>query len=120
MQDHELDTYLGDFADRVDDDRKRILKEMLEKLDQRWPRPDFTDEQLEAGNAAAEMTFGDTTAEQIAVDYQAARDAERVARLRLTGAIVITSLSEPSLSELALAGRFGVTRMTVRKALGKK
>jgi len=51
--------------------------------------------------------------------YRAARDAEQVARLRLTGAIVWTALAEPTLSERAIGARYGVTRMTVRKALAK-
>lgn len=118
MQDYELDAYLGDWADRVTDEQRRIIGGALDAVAKRWPSPDFTDEQTAAGNAAVEVAFGDATAEQIAAEYRAARDAEQAARLRLTGAILATSLAEP-ISEQALAERFGVTRVTVRKALGK-
>lgn len=117
MQDYELDAYLGDFADQLDDQQRRMLKVALEKLAERWPSPDFTDEQTEAGNAVTELVFGDTTADQLAADYRAARDAERTARLRLAGVIVVESLA--GTPESVIAERLGVTRMTVRKALGK-
>lgn len=118
MQDYELDAYLGDFAGRLDDEQRRVLSATLDKLAARWPAPDFTDEQTVAGNAAAEIALGDSTVDGIAAEYRAAREAERVARLRLTGAIVTTSLAGP-MSEQAMAARFGVTRMTIRKALAK-
>ena len=119
MQDYELDAYLGDFADEMTDENKVTLGLVLDKLAQRWPSPDLTDEATAAGNAATELAFQDSTPEQIAAEYRAARDAEQVARLRLTGAIVWTALAEPTLSEQAIGDRYGVTRMTVRKALAK-
>lgn len=119
MQDYDLDAYLGAFAEELDADRRWVLGQVLDKLAERWPSPDFTDEATAAGNAATELAFGDSTADQIVIEYRDAREAERTAHLRLTGALLYTSLSEPAVSEVALAERFGVTRMTVRKALGK-
>ena len=114
-----MDAYLGEFADELGAEQRATLKAALEKLAERWPSPDFTDEAMDAGNAATALAFGDSTAEQVAAEYRAARDAERTARLRLTGAIVYTALAEPAVSEVALAERFGVTRVTLRKALGR-
>jgi hypothetical protein len=118
MQDYELDAYLGEFADQLSEQQRAVLASALNILEDRWPGPDYTDERTEAGNAATEVVFGDATADQIASEYRTARSAERVARLRLTGAILATSLAGET-SEPALAERFGVTRMTIRKALGK-
>lgn len=118
MQDHELDAYLGGFADRLDDDRKANLGKVLDEISDRWSGPDFTDDRTEAGNAATELAFGDATADRIARKYQTARIAEHRAYLRLTAAIKWVAVTE-KLSEPALAERFGVTRMTIRKALGK-
>lgn len=117
MQDFEMDAYLGDYAGRIDADKRRTLKATLERLEQRWQGLDFTDERTEAGNAATALAFGDSTADGIADEYRAARAAERTARLRLTGTIVY--LSESGVPEVAIAERLGVARMTVRKALGK-
>lgn len=119
MQTYEIDAYLGEFADDLPEDRKATLGQALDKLAVRWPSPDFDDVQTSAGNAATELAYGDSTVEQIAAEYQAARKDERLHRLRLTGAIVWTALAEPMLSEQTIADRFGVTRMTVRKALAK-
>ena len=116
---YELDAYLGDFADEMTDENKRVLQHVLDKLAQRWPSPDFTAEATEAGNAATRLAFGDSMPDEFAAEYRAAREAEQTAWLRLTGAIVWTALAEPTLSEQAIADRYGVTRMTVRKALAK-
>ncbi|MGM0723980.1 MAG: hypothetical protein ACQEXM_26135 [Actinomycetota bacterium] len=65
---------------------------------------------LEARGALREQSL-----EQIGTAWKQARDAERAAMYRLTGAMLATTEG----SECRLATRAGVHRSTVRKALGK-
>ena len=66
---------------------------------------------------ATQIVLGDTSLEQAGAEYLAARRAERAALAALTGAIVASA--RPGVSEYDLARLTGVSRPTVRKALGK-
>lgn len=60
------------------------------------------------------MILGDDTLEGIAAEWHRAKRVERGRMDALTGALIASGGTE-----LALAGRTGVARMTVRKALGR-
>ncbi len=118
MQYYELYAYLGDFADNLTAEQKAALRRAAEQIEQRWPDADDSDLRRDAFTAAAMLAFGDATDEGIASEWASARRAERDAHARLTGAIIWGSIAAPE-PETRQAERLGVTRMTVRKALGK-
>lgn len=114
MQDYELDAYLGDFARQVTDEQRAALHRAADAVAGRYPAPDLADSRERAFSAAAQVILDDATLEEVAAAW---RDAYRLAVERhdaLTGALIAAGGSEVSLAE-----RAGVTRMTVRKALGK-
>ena len=112
MQDYELDAYLGDVDATAE--QRAALHAAADAVAARWPDPDLADTREQALSAAAQVILGDDTLETIAEQWQAARRLERERHAALTGALIAT----PG-PEVTLADRAGVTRMTVRKALGK-
>lgn len=117
MQECELDAWLGDFADEVADEQRASLRRASDMIDARYPDPDERDTAgTGAFTAAAQVILGDGTLASLAAAYLAARRAERDAMAALTGAIIA---ADETMSESAIAATAGVTRMTVRKALGK-
>lgn len=62
------------------------------------------------------IVLSDSTLEQIGEALARARQEEREAMAMLTGAIIASAETD---SESSLARRAGITRVTVRKALGK-
>lgn len=114
MQDYELDAYLGD-TPTTDEQRQAIMR-ASDAIDTRWPDDDLADLREQAFTAATQVILGDDTLEAIAGRWTAVRLREREAHAAMTGALIASS----GTSEQALADRAGVTRMTVRKALGKR
>lgn len=112
-----MDGYLAEFGGDLDDEQRRTLGLVLDKVAERWPGPDYTEERTEAGSAATMIVFGDSTDAEFLARWQRARAAERDARAALTGAMVLASVRGES--EAGIAARLGVSRTTVRKALAK-
>ena len=120
MQDHEMHGLLGPAYEETTEEQRRVIDRALEMVAQRWPdEPDWREQNTDATNAVLEVVLGDSTAETIAAEHRAARLAAEAAQRRLTGAIIAVSLLEPTVTETALAERLGVTRVTLRKALGR-
>lgn len=114
MQDYELDAYLGDTAAQVTAEQRDALHAAFTAIAARYPDPDLDDSRERAFSTAAMVVLGDCTLEDISADW---RDAYRVAAERhdaMTGALIVSAGTD-----VALAERAGVSRMTVRKALGK-
>ncbi|WP_372594899.1 hypothetical protein [Actinotalea sp.] len=112
MNAYDIDAWLGD-AEATDEQRAAI-QAASDAIGARWPDPDMADSRRDALNAAAMVTLGDETLEALAEAWRDARAREQAARAALTGAIIASGGTE-----VDLARRAGVTRMTVRKALGK-
>lgn len=108
------DDYLGPYADDATDEQKTALARAAEMVTTRYPDRDDPSEQAMRG--AAQVILGDDTLDGLAAAYTRARQAEREAMAQLVGAIIAASATD---SESAIASRTGLTRMTVRKALGK-
>ena len=106
--------WLGDTE--VTDEQLELLQRASEMIDARYPDADLEDSRREALNAAFAVIIGDDSLEGYAERWADARRAEREAMEHLTGAIIAASslLSEPAIATFA-----GVTRGTVRTALGK-
>ena len=114
-----LHGYLGDFYNMLTEEQRGILAQASEQIGERWPDPDLADVRNEALTAVTMILFGDATDEGIAAAWFAARWAEREAHAQLTGAIIAGQLLNPSETETSQASRLGVTRVTLRKALGR-
>ena len=115
MQDYELDAYLGGTA--VTDEQRQAIMRASDAIEARWPDPEMYDAREAAFTKAVQVILGDATLEQIGVVWRDLRSRERIAHAELTGALIA---ARPAFcSEQALADRAGVTRLTVRKALGK-
>ena len=116
MQDHEMRGLLGPAYDDTTDEQRQAVTRVSDMLDKRWPLPDYTDEHTDALNAALAVILGDATPAELADNWRSASAAEKVAHRRLTGAIMVASLTA---AETTIAAQLGVSRMTIRKAVGK-
>lgn len=117
MEDIELRGILGDAYDQTTDEQRQQIERIAAAIERRWPFAEHVDEHTDAMNAALEVVLGDTAAEAIGQEWQAATLAEQIARRRLTGAII--ALAEAGISEVQIAATLGTSRPSVRKALGK-
>ena len=114
MQGHEMDAWLGDFADNLTSEQRDRLVSVAEQIEARYDA-DLTDERIAALNAAARLAFGDSTLGVLADEWRAARERERAAMAAMTGAIMYAA-GEMSQAEIVTATH--VNRMTIRRALG--
>lgn len=112
MQDYELDAWLGD-TPATYEQRARLLA-AAETIAARYA--DDEDAERDAFNAAAAVILGDADPAALVEPYQRAQAAAQAAHATMTGAVVAASQEA---SERALAGSLGLTRPTIRKALGK-
>lgn len=108
------DDYLGPYADDATDQQKASLARAAGMVATRYTGPDSDADAALSG--AAQIILGDATLTELAAAYARARTAEREAMATLTGAIIAAS---ETMAETAIERESGVTRMTVRKALGK-
>jgi len=128
MTDEEMRGLLGHVYDETTEEQRDIIERAGDAIDARWPitveedgtRVDeYVEERRLAMNAVLALVLGDDTDDEIAAEWRRARAAEREARASLTGAIIAGSMLNPGESEVARAERLRVTRMTLRKALGR-
>ena len=120
MQPYELNALLGDTE--LTDEQRDAFARTVEAIADRYPGREHgqhPDEEsiTEAMAGALQVLLGDDTLEGLAGAWARARAAEREAMGRLTGAIIATV--QAGVPEVQVAERARVTRMTVRKALGK-
>lgn len=131
MQDHEMRGLLGDaYADTTPEQRDRIDRAAT-AIDTRWPDPDLADTRQTALNGAMALILGADTLEDVGQRMNAARAAYQEALVELTGALIASAgrawqhrdgHGEGHIhdgSDADLARTAGITRATVRKALGK-
>ena len=114
MQDHELDAWLGDTP--ATDEHRAALLRAAATIAHRYPDEDMRIASEQAFAGAAQIILGDSSLADLGDEYARARRAERDAMAALTGAIIAAA---PEMSESAISRDSGLTRMTVRKALGK-
>lgn len=112
--DRSIDAWLGDTE--ATDAQREALARAADRIAARWPDEDDADSREHALTGAAQIILGDTRLEEAGRAYVRARAAEREAHAALTGALIA---SQGTASEVDLADIAGVSRPTVRKALGK-
>lgn len=127
MQDYELNAYLGDFVDQVDEDGRDRLKRASDRIAETYPvvtddndQPidDYQDERVTAFSAATQYVFGDLTVDDV---------AERLTKARIDLANEMVTAREVAIEAIAdgateagIARSLGLDRMTIRKWLGKR
>lgn len=113
MQPYELDAWLGDTE--LTAEQRTTLESAIDHLNTRYAGDEDAVGQGMGG--ALMVILGDDTLEGVAAEWARARAVERDAMARLTGAIIAAAVQGQP--ETTIAQRTGVSRMTVRKALGK-
>lgn len=118
MEDYEMRALLGEFYDDTTEEQKDAIGEGCDILDRRFPDSDMGDFRHEALAAMLAVIYGDDTDTARVSAWKAAKVAEVEAHAAMTGAIIGAALTGDE-SEVAQAARLGVTRVTLRKALGR-
>lgn len=129
--DDNLRALFGDAYEDTTAEQRDVLTRAAAAIDVRWPEPDLEGTRRDALNEALSIVLGHSVLEDVAARWHAARAAERQAHAALTGALIACSGRALQVrdgrgggviytgSEVELARRAQITRMTVRKALGK-
>ena len=122
MQRTELEAWLGPALDDMTDEQVDTFAALVERIAGRYPGRDsgqHPDEEAmgEAMSGALMILLGDDTLAGLGGEWARARQAEREAMARLTGAII--AASGAGRAETEIAAETGLTRRSVRKALGK-
>ena len=113
MQRYELEAWLGPALSEMTPAQVSAMARYADKIGARYD--DNTLRGL-AACGALQIVLSDSTLEQLGVALARARQEEREAMAMLTGAIIASAETD---SESSLARRAGITRVTVRRALGK-
>ena len=113
MQRYELEAWLGPALAEMTPDQVDAMARYVDLIEDR-----YDDEALRIGavRGALLVTRADSTLEQLGRALARARREERETMAMLTGALIASADTD---SESSLARRSGVTRVTVRRALGK-
>ncbi len=113
MQQYELEAWLGPALAEMTPDQVDAMARYADMIAAR-----YDDDALRsvAAGGALQIILSDGALEQIGEALARARQEEREAMAILTGALIASADTD---SESSLARRAGVTRVTVRKALGK-
>ena len=110
-----LAAWLGPVAAEATADQIEAIVAASTLIDERWPAPDLGDDRESALSAAVQVIVGDSTLEEIGATWRSARAAEAATRAALTGAIIASR----GLAETEIERRSGMSRISVRRALGK-
>jgi diphthamide synthase (EF-2-diphthine--ammonia ligase) len=113
MQRYELEAWLGPALAEMTPDQVDAMARYADTIEDRYD--DDALRGLAAGGALL-ITRADSTLEQLGRALARARREERETMAILAGAIIASADTD---SEASLARRAGVTRVTVRRALGK-
>lgn len=114
MTTYEIDAWLGDTE--ATDEQRAAIQRAADRIAERWPDEDDADAREQALIGAAQIILGDAALDELGRAYVRARAAEREAHAMVTGALIA---SQGTASEYELADRSGLSRVSVRKALGK-
>ncbi len=121
MRDHDLDQSLA--GTEVSDEQRAALHAASDATETLYPildddgHDDNASGREQAFSGAAMVILGDSTPEALAAEHATAKSRERDAMDRLKGAII--AASGQGVSEVEIARRVGLNRLTVRAALGK-
>jgi len=110
-----LAAWLGPVADTATPDHLAAITAAEREIAARYPDDDLRDDREDALSSAVQVIVGDGTLEEAGAEWRRARAAEMTAHAHLTGAIIASR----NLPETEIERRTGMSRMSIRKALGK-
>ncbi len=120
MQQHEIRAWLGPAYDKMTEEQVADFTLLVQRIEDRYPSNWQHRDESEPGSAmmvgALQVLIGDSTLEGLGDEWAQAKAAERAAMKRLWGGIMV---ADARLSEVEISRRANVSRVTVRKALGK-
>ncbi|MEY2668098.1 MAG: hypothetical protein RJA59_736 [Pseudomonadota bacterium] len=118
----DLAAWLGPVADTATPDQMEAIAAATLAITARYTDEDLREDREAALSGAVQVIVGDDTLEGLGADWQAKRAAEMTAHATLTGAIIAARVlhSERELPEVEIERRTGMSRVSVRKALGKR
>lgn len=114
MQQHEIRAWLGPAYDKMTEEQVADFTLLVQRIEDRYP--DDEDVQAAMMSGALQVLIGDDTLEGLGREWLCAKTAERAAMKALWGGIMV---ADAELSEVEISRRANVSRVTVRKALGK-
>jgi hypothetical protein len=119
--DYALLAWLGPVAGTATPDQMEAIAAAAESIAARYPDEDLREDREAALSGAVQVIVGDDTLEGLGTGWQAKRAAEMTAHATLTGGIIAARVlhSERALPEVEIERRTGMSRVSVRKALGK-
>lgn len=126
--DDELRAWLGPAADEMTDEQMEKFGGIVQAVEALYPHPvreddgtippdDLRDERQEAMASALQVLLGDAVPAEIGGDLSRARAGLADAMARARGAAI--GGAAIGISELELEREIGLSRMTIRKILGK-
>lgn len=111
-----LAVWLGPALDELTDEQAQQVAAASRDIDRRYPEPDDSDLREAALSAAVQYLLGDTGADEFARALAQARRAESLA---LAAAAQVAVMLAPAVGEIDAAKSCGITRRTLRRAMGK-
>lgn len=117
----DLIAWLGPVADTATPGQLDAIATAADRIADRYPEEDLRDDRETALSGAVQVIIGDDTLEGLGSGWRTARAAEMTAHATLTGGIIAARVlhSERVLPEVEIEHRTGMSRDSVRKALGK-
>ena len=116
MDINDLNNYLGAFASEATDGQREAIMDVSDIVDRVFPGEDQRDDNQEMLAAAVQAILGDEEPAKVVDEWKAATKAVWAATVRMRGAIAVEVARS---NELAVSEKYGVSRPTVRKAMGK-
>lgn len=110
-----INDYLGEFAADATDEQKTAIAAAAAQIDDRFGEDG--DDREQALSGAVQVILGDSNVPELARARQLVQGAANDAYNQLKGAII--AAHQAGESEYALTAASGVTRVTIRKILGK-
>ncbi|WP_163275313.1 hypothetical protein [Cellulomonas iranensis] len=115
----DLHALLGDAYDETTPAQRDAVTAAVNAIAARWPEADLQDTRDEALGGALRVILDGERDQDVVAQWHRAVAAERAAHARMTGAIIAAAALDPGESEVARAARLNITRVTLRKALGR-
>ena len=111
-----MEPNIESLPDSVPDSERANLESAYATIERAHPRPGQAAQMYVAYDAALDVATGHTDALALVTAWKIAADAADLAHARMRGAL---ALEVARTNESAVAQRYGVSRPTVRKAVGK-
>lgn len=115
IQQYEIELWLADVRDRLNDEQVERIHAEAEDIARRWPGPDYAAEREAAFDATVAWILGETSPVQVGADLLEAREraARALAAARQTARMAVLG----GAPEATTARDAGIDRMTLQRDL---